>query len=101
MDRLGQACPYPDDYFDLVLFRFVTPFLPEKKARVFSNHAYNLVDPLILLYQWATTIEEGVRVAKPGAVVEIISDDLIFPGARVRKPPQSFLTPNTPSNGPP
>ncbi|VDB83747.1 unnamed protein product [Peniophora sp. CBMAI 1063] len=75
--ELGQSCPYPDDYFDLVLFRFVTPFLPEKK--------------------WANTIEEGVRVAKPGGVVEIISDDLIFPGARVRKPPQSFLTPNTPS----
>lgn len=103
MDRLGQACPYPDDYFDLVIFRFVTPFVPEKKASVpsYSTALVRYSSVLSLSYQqWATTIEEGVRVAKPGGVVEIISDDLIFPGSRVRKPPQSSLTPITPTTGP-
>ncbi|KAI0044029.1 proliferation-associated protein 1 [Auriscalpium vulgare] len=65
---------YPDDTFDLVRVSYCSLSLAEK--------------------EWHIIIKEIHRVLKPGGVLEVTEDDLIFPGVResdLHSPPPSPL----------
>ncbi|KAF7311076.1 UBIQUITIN-CONJUGAT-2 domain-containing protein [Mycena chlorophos] len=56
---LTNKLPFDDDEFDHVRISNISPGVPENK--------------------WGTLFEEVNRIMRPGGVVEVIEDDLIFP----------------------
>ncbi|KAK7050896.1 hypothetical protein VNI00_005008 [Paramarasmius palmivorus] len=76
---------FPPDYFDFVRIARIGLGVPED--------------------EWQSVLEEVYRVMKPGAVLEIIEEDLIFPYGEFSRPrprPSPLTTdlPITDSNGP-
>ncbi|KAL0577129.1 hypothetical protein V5O48_004843 [Marasmius crinis-equi] len=64
--NLLDGLPFPPDHFDLVRIARIGLGVPED--------------------EWQKVLEEVLRVMKPGAVLEILEEDLIFPFAESSRP---------------
>ncbi|KAI9510592.1 hypothetical protein F5148DRAFT_976528 [Russula earlei] len=64
-----EALPFPNEEFDFVHVKRIARGIPEDK--------------------WDSLLEEISRVMKPGAAIEVIEEDLFFPGESPYPPPLS------------
>ncbi|KAH8989659.1 hypothetical protein EDB86DRAFT_3080919 [Lactarius hatsudake] len=70
-----EGLPFPNEEFDFVHIKRLAHGIPEDK--------------------WDGLLEEILRVMKPGAAIEMVEEDLFFPG-RFLDPPPPHRSPTTP-----